>query len=273
MFFVNDDGWAVTCKHVAAEIIHADKLNKKYIAFKTDAANIPQSKSHKTQFNKLELAYGFKSGTRVQMKVQFPGSISNIKAFDLNLDPDHDVALIHFRGFDKTLYSGHAVFAKSASCARIGDFLCRLGFPFPEFSDFRYNPEHDDIEWDPSAGSGNTPRFPIEGMYTRNLGGKDGKVYGLELSTPGLRGQSGGPLFNSNGIIIGMQSATKHLHLGFDMVGEKMILQGKEHTINNQPFLHVGHCINANIIKDMLRKHKVPFYEGDSLETAQKVQP
>ena len=233
MFFVNEEGWAVTCKHVATQIIQADKLNKKYRAFRTDAANIPDNKSRQTQFKKLELAYGFKSGTVVQMKVQFPGSVSNIREFDLNLDTEYDVALIHFKGFDKALYNGHAVFAKSASCARIGDYLCRLGFPFPEFSDFRYVPDRDDIEWDASAGSSNTPRFPIEGMFTRNLGGKDGKVYGLELSTPGLRGQSGGPLFNSDGLICGMQSATKHLHLGFDMVGEKMVLQGREHTINN----------------------------------------
>ena len=273
MFFVNDEGWAVTCKHVAGQIIKADQINKKYSAFRTDAANLPGGKNRGQQLKKLELAYGFKPGMQVQLKMQFPGSVRNSTEFDLNLDPEYDVALVHFKGFDKTLYTGHAVFAKSPLPARPGDFLCRLGFPFPEFSDFRYVPERDDIEWDASAGRSNTPRFPIEGMFTRNLGGKDGKIYGLELSTPGLRGQSGGPLFNQQGLIFGMQSATKHLHLGFDMVGEKMVLHGKEHTINNQPFLHVGHCISAEIIKELLRKFKVPYFEGDSLESAEKICP
>jgi len=44
----------------------------------------------------------------------------------------------------------------------------------------------------------------------------EGEIMGIELSTPGLRGQSGGPLFNSEGIICGMQSSTNHLHLGFE---------------------------------------------------------
>ena len=70
-----------------------------------------------------------------------------------------------------------------------------------------------------------------------------------------------GPLFDSRGVIYGMQSATKHLHLGFDMVGEKMMLHGKEHTINNQPFLHVGHCINAEKIKEFLRQQGVEYFE------------
>ena len=45
------------------------------------------------------------------------------------------------------------------------------------------------------------------------------------------------------------------------MVGEKMMLHGKEHVINNQPFLHVGHCINADKIKEFLRDHNVTYYE------------
>ncbi len=273
MFFVNDDGWAITCRHVADQIIFADQISKKYNAFKTDASKIPTGKNHSGQIKKLELTYGFKSGATVQMKVQFPGSVSGLKEYDLIKDTDHDMALIHFKGFEKTLYNGHAVFARELSGTRPGDFLCRLGFPFPEFSDFRYFPDRDDIDWDTSAGSSNTPRLPIEGMFTRNLGGKDGKIYGLELSTPGLRGQSGGPLFNTQGIITGMQSATKHLHLGFDMIGEKMMIQGREQTVNNQPFMHVGHCINAQVIKDFLKKHHVVYYEGDSPDTATEIRP
>ena len=198
----------------------------------------------------------------IQMKIQFEGGVSGGTGFDINMHPDLDIALIRFRGFDRTLYKGHAVFVKDMSKVRPGDMLCRLGFPFPEFSDFRYDAASDSIEWDPSAGRSSTPRFPIEGMFTRNLAGSDGKIYGLELSTPGLRGQSGGPLFNRDGLICGMQSATKHLHLGFDVVGEKMMLQGKEHTVNNQPFLHVGHCISAEKIKDFLSAHGVEYFEA-----------
>ena len=54
-----------------------------------------------------------------------------------------------------------------------------------------------------------TPRFPIEGMLTRHIM-HGNEIAGIELSTPGLRGQSGGPLFNSEGLVCGMQSGTNH---------------------------------------------------------------
>ena len=105
-----------------------------------------------------------------------------------------------------------------------------------------------------------TPRFPIDGMYTRNVANKDGKIIGIELSTPGLRGQSGGPLFDENGIIYGMQSLTKHLHLGFDMINDHMTINGRQQVINNQPFLHVGHCVHVDVIKEFLDSKGVKYY-------------
>ena len=261
LFFVNDDGCAVTCKHVAQQIIHAQTVNKQYAEFKAAVAKAPQDKGRAAAIKKLELVHKLKAGQPIQIKVQFDGSVSSFNAFDINMHPDLDIAIIRFKGFERTLYKGHAVFIKDMKEVRPGDMLCRLGFPFPEFADFRYDAERDDIVWDRSAGRANTPRFPIEGMFTRQLAGQDGKIYGIELSTPGLRGQSGGPLFTADGRICGMQSATKHLHLGFDMVGEKMMLHGKEHTINNQPFLHVGHCINAEKIKEFLQQQGVEYFE------------
>ena len=262
LFFVNDDGCAVTCKHVAQQIIHAQTVNRQYAEFRAACARTPEGKSRAAAVKKLELVHKLKAGQLIQMKVQFDGAVSSFTGFDINLHPELDIAIIRFKGFEKTLYTGHAVFVRDMAEVRPGDMLCRLGFPFPEFSDFKYDAAADDIVWDRTAGSGNTPRFPIEGMFTRQLAGSDGKIYGLELSTPGLRGQSGGPLFTKDGRICGMQSATKHLHLGFDMVGEKMMLRGKEQTVNNQPFLHVGHCINAEKIKEFLRTQGVEYFEA-----------
>ena len=98
-------------------------------------------------------------------------------------------------------------------------------------------------------------------MYTRGVADKDGKLVGIELSTHGLRVQSGGPLFDENGIIYGMQSLTKHLHLGFDMINEHMQINGRQQVINNQPFLHVGHCVHVDVIKEYLRSQGVKYYE------------
>ena len=108
-----------------------------------------------------------------------------------------------------------------------------------------------------------TPRFPIDGMMTRQIADANGTIFGIEMSTPGLRGQSGGPLFDEDGIIYGMQFATKHLHLGFDIIDMKIQSGGMERTVSNQPFLHVGHCIYVEVIKDFLREKDIEFFEEE----------
>ena len=150
---------------------------------------------------------------------------------------------------------------KDTTQIKQGEFLCRLGFPFPEFTNFKFNNQADDIEW-VKEGVKASPRFPIDGMITRFLGDGKGGAYGIELSTPGLRGQSGGPLFNSDGVIYGMQSRTKHLHLGFDIENKKISSNGKEKKVNDYSFIHLGECIHVAVIKDFLTKHQVKFQEA-----------
>jgi hypothetical protein len=93
------------------------------------------------------------------------------------------------------------------------------------------------------------------------LGDPKGKIYGIELSTPGLRGQSGGPLFDPEGKIVGMQSRTKHLHLGFDIEEKTIVAHGKTKKVNDYAFIHLGECIHVSVIKDFLRTHQVRFLE------------
>jgi hypothetical protein len=164
-----------------------------------------------------------------------------------------------FEDFKRPAYQSHAVFLKDTSVLKQGKYLCRLGYPFPEFTNFQFNEAIDSIEWTATGQSG-TPRFPIEGMLTRHLV-DEGKIVGIELSTPGLKGQSGGPLFNEEGLICGMQSSTNHLHLGFDMKSFEYKIGGKSIKVNNQPFLHVGHCVHVDIIKEFLTKNNIKFFE------------
>ena len=36
LFFVNNEGYALTCKHVAEVLINAEKVNKNYLSYKED---------------------------------------------------------------------------------------------------------------------------------------------------------------------------------------------------------------------------------------------
>ena len=158
------------------------------------------------------------------------------------------------------MYQSYAKFLKDSSKLKQGKYMCRLGFPFPEFTNFQYNAESDDIEWT-TTGQNETPRFPIEGMLTRHIM-QAGQLAGIEMSTPGLRGQSGGPLFDHEGIVCGMQWSTNHLHLGFDMKNFEYKINGRPIKVTNQPFLHVGQCIHVDIIKKFLADNHIKFYEA-----------
>ena len=267
LFFVNDEGWALTCRHVANLMISSAKTNENYSEFKRSCAEVANAPKARILIKNLEKKYGMDQDRPAQIKLQFPDCFDRYDAIDITPHPKHDIALLHFRGYDKVLYRGHAVFGMRGSDKRPGDYFVRLGFPFPEFRDFAYDQEHDDIVW---TGEGRivTPRFPIDGMYTRNIADDTGSITGIELSTPGLRGQSGGPLFDEKGVIYGIQSTTRHLHLGFDMVNEEMVFSGRKQRVNNQPFLHVGQCLNLNVIKEFLDRNHVKYYVGTSPENA-----
>ena len=134
-----------------------------------------------------------------------------------------------------------------------------MGFPIPEFTNFKFNESPDDIEWT-KEGITASPRFPIEGMVTRFMADEN-KLFGIELSTPGLKGQSGGPLFNKNGIVYGMQSSTRHLHLGFDIMNKEIMVNTTVKMVSDYSFIHLGQCIHVDIIKGFLKEKNVKLYE------------
>ena len=261
LFFVNDDGCAITCKHVASLLTNADMINTKYDAFKQAKLGIPNSSRGTKQLKQLEKDYGYIAGsTVIQQKNLFVNSVESFTTIDYISHPKYDLAIIKFNGFDKIRYNGHASFAKDGDAKQPGDFLCRLGFPFCEFSNFTYNVSNDDIGWT-KEGRLNSPRFPQEGMFTRHYADQDGVVFGIELSTPGLPGQSGGPLFDENGIIYGMQFETVTYNLGLNVPTQNNS-EDEKNTLSKPPtFFHVGHCIHVNIIKEFLKENKVKFFE------------
>lgn len=259
MFFVNELGMAVTCKHVAQIIAKAGAVNNQYSKFKTEKLSLSNNNKYKRKLRELEKKYQYGKNITIQIKNLFVDCVDKYDSSEIEFHPIYDLAIIKFKGYKKLLYKNHAIFLKDEKLVQQGKYLCRLGYPFPEFSNYKYESEKDDIVWT-KEGNPQTPRFPIDGIITRKLSNK-GKVIGIEISTPGLKGQSGGPLFDTNGVVYGMQSRTHHLHLGFD-IKEKEILEGsKRKKVSNHPFLHLGNCVHVNIVKSFLKEKEVKYYE------------
>ncbi len=260
LFFVNDEGYAVTCKHIAEMLVSADAINLHYNRFNQEKKLLAQDARHKQLLKGLELKYKMTSESTIQLKNNFVDCVDTMSGFTFHMHPTLDLAIIKFNDYKKLHYTQFARFLKDDKNLLQGKFLCRLGFPFPEFTNYTYNSLTDDIEWT-NTGINVSPRFPMEGMVTRFLADEPHGLFGIEMSTPGLRGQSGGPLFDSNGVVHGMQFSTKHLHLGFDLVDKEIMVNTTIKKVSDYSFIHLGQCIHVNAIKAFLQQHNVKYYE------------
>ncbi len=259
LFFVNEQACAITCKHVADLIAQADQIHRNYQNFLGERRPFLRDPNASQHVARLEAKYALKAETVIRIRHTFLNCVDQFTSLKIDSHPRADLALIRFEGYNRTLYGKPARFLRDSNRVKAGRSLCRLGYPFPEFTNFAYNTATDDIEWT-TEGRTLSPRFPIDGIITRLMAdGPD--VSGIELSTPGLRGQSGGPLFDSNGTVFGMQSATRHLHLGFDIEDRDVLVNGRKTRVSNYPFLNVGQCVHVDVIKQFLRDRSVKFYE------------
>lgn len=220
LFFINEQGYALTCKHVVTSIINVANNSNKAI-------------------------------------FKFDGCYRKIHNINIITHPIYDLAIIKFNG-EYPLYTNYAYLKKSNEI-NPGKFLVRSGFAFPEFDNYKIDIKTNKLLFT-NNGNQNTPLFSSEGMVSRLVADKNDLV-GIELSTPGIKGTSGGPLYDENGVIYGIQSMSKHYHLGFDIINENVLVNGEYTKISNYPFISLGQCISINIIKDFLNEHKIKYYE------------
>jgi hypothetical protein len=142
-----------------------------------------------------------------------------------------------------------------------GASLCKLGFPF-----FEIKPTFDEATsmFSIPPEMRNLPFFPIEGIYTRDLnvpdpiGASPFPLTFLETSSPGLRGQSGGPTFDVMGAIWAIQSQTNCLPLGFSPEVKEGGKTHKEHQI-----LNVGMGVHVKTVIGLLDQVGVGYRLSD----------
>ena len=263
---VNDEGWVLTCKHVIDGLIKpADGINNKYAQFKGELAGLAAMSDNKKRkaVAALEKKYGYSRSTpcTIQIRNSFDNIVDQFTKITFIECGYADLALVKFEGFNQLYCNVFPVFKDNSADLKQGLSLCRLGYPYPEFNNFQYNAQTDEIEWT-NTGKAKSPLFPIDGILTRHVVDVNGQIVGLEISTPGLKGQSGGPLFDREGVVCGLQSSTKSLPLGFDQVNREIMVDGKKKKVSNYPFLHLGICVHVDVIKRFLDENGVKYQKG-----------
>lgn len=235
---INDEGWIVTAGHVLAQL-HAligDKKNTEAMMAQLDGAKNAPNRNERRRLEKT-LPRPRKDAT------------TNWSMFFANLPigvaidegavafQSADLGIARLKNFDPTWVKQYPVF-KKAEDLEPGVSLCKLGFPFHEIQ-----PTWDDANNVFRLDNLVLTYFPIDGIFTRHLLVEQPPdveplpfpVKFIETSTPGLRGQSGGPTFDTDGTVWAIQAQTSHLPLGFS----PRVPGGKDDEKEHQ-FLNVG---------------------------------
>ncbi len=133
LFFVNDQGVAITCKHVASLVQAADNMNRQYGQFREEKKALANNQHYKNALKKLESKYQYKQETTIQLKNNFLNCVDRFSELTCFFHPTLDLAILVFKGFDSINYQSHAIFVKDETTIKQGKIpSCRIGFPFPE---------------------------------------------------------------------------------------------------------------------------------------------
>lgn len=251
---LNSDGWLMTAAHNFGPFFAFTQHQQDIKFYREQVEQIRSSfqlKESTKQHQLRNLNYNDKWVT--EFAIFLNGSLINI--LESYIYQEHDVA---FFRIPDVVVKDEKVFPKIKNPKNIspGTSLCKLGFPFTEVN-ATFDEEVNQFVLPPNLLP--LPLFPIEGIYTRNiLSGKtaDGQmdIMFLETSSPGLKGQSGGPIFDTDGNIYAVQSQNITLPLGFKGIVE---VNGKK--IEENQFLNVGIGVHTNTIVSLLRKHNIRF--------------
>jgi len=256
--FLNNEGWAITVAHQLGVAAAYKQHSKEIATFKHQVAAIEQDQKLNTKQKRKKIKR-LKSNPKWITNYSPWWGLDILKAKESMILPEADLVVVRFEPFDPQSIQTYPTL-KNPNKLRCGTSLCRLGYPFHNIS-ATFDEGSKTFELPP--GTLPAPRFPSEGIYTRNkLMGKsrDGKyqIKFLETSSPGLRGQSGGPIFDVNGTVWAIQSHTDHHPLGFS---PKVIRQGRE--VEENQFLNVGLGVHPELLVEFLRDNQIKFELSD----------
>lgn len=251
---LNDEGWIVTAAHILDPAFR-QKQHAKYIsAYNDQVEAIKENDKLKAHLKERQLKK-LKSNNKWITNCSFWWGNDMFKINNFEILRENDLAIGKIENYDKRFQNVYPKLKKPENLKN-GTSLCKLGFPFHSVkTDF----DETSNSFKLAPGVLPVPRFPIDGIYTREVfagKSKDGKfnIKFIETSTPGLKGQSGGPTFDVLGNIWAIQSQTINLDLGF----APKIKREKKEVVENQ-FINLGFGIHVATLIDFLTDKGVKF--------------
>lgn len=245
---LNSEGWIVTAHHLVAEwaklhtaVRKVDEVKASRTAIENDQS-LSNTKKHK-ELNSLRLHHS--APERCSLWIGFD-NVQNVQIKDgafVSFEP-LDIALAQIANFEPAWCRTYPTIKDPSKDYDPGQSLCTLGFPLHHITP-KWNAALGAFELPPDCAP--LPYFPIEGILTRFVQARTPEgvepiapIKWIETSHPGLRGQSGGPIFDPKGTVWGIQVRTTSYPLGFN-------------TGNQTQYLHVGLGAHAESLLTMFK--------------------
>ncbi len=232
---INEQGWIVTSAHVIEEIL----------ASRSSAEGGERSAGDAQRVVERSEIWAIPGFNRLKPGVR-----------EGRVNPGADLATGRLDPFDPSVMTGYPVFRDTQSYPLSqGESVCRLGFPFHGVS-ARYDTAR--RSFDVAGDAFPVPSFALDGIIARfnRRSGPDGaSALFVETSSPGLRGQSGGPLLDVDGRVCGVQSHTAHLDLGFNA----SYVDGDGARVVERQFLNVGLASHVDEVRALLDQDGVSY--------------
>lgn len=222
---VNGAGWTLTAGHVVRAVHQALAAQKEFDAL-----------SRREQRNRIKQ----NPNTVTRAGVRWGSWDEPTVTGEAVVHPNADLALLRLSGFVTPQGYKAPVFRTDA---KPGESVCRVGYALLE--DIVATSDGDLLHLEQRP-----PLFVNDGIVARYV--TESGISHIEVTSPGLLGQSGGPIADRRGRICGIQARTRHYRLGFG---------------GDNAAYHIGQAVNADVVCEFLRSHNV---EHETAETGER---
>ena len=249
---LNNEGWILTANHVIQPSIDLDTHKRMVQAFEVAKQQILRNVNLRKRQKEHRIAE-LNPNKKWLTNVSFWWGNNAYRINTFHYFPAGDLAIGQIENYTPEAGQIYPKFI-DPSRMRLATSLCKLGFPFHEIKS-----TFDNGTFHLAPNALPIPFFPIDGIFTRELFDNSQQfefpVRYIETSSPGLKGQSGGPVFDKDGNIWAMQVRTNFLSLGF----KPKLKDENGNEVEENQFINVGIGVHPLTIIPFLDKYHVSY--------------
>ena len=254
---INREGWILTAGHLLDIVRSQQDSAQRHAGYQGNVVEFHRDVAADKRFRKKGVRTFHKPGGASVRNHSVWWGVDGVRLVEARVVPVADLALGRLEPFDPASVAHYPVWKDPSQDFTPGRSLCKLGFPL-----HRIVPIYDEKAntFTLPEGSVPLPLFPMEGMFTRVVNTRaPGSTHGepsafIETSTPSLIGQMGGPVFDADAVVWGVQSHTMHHSLGF----RAPVPGGAAGEVEHQ-FLNTGLTVHAAVIRRFLDAEGITY--------------